>query len=252
LFPGAVASLLACAGAVLGIRRRVSIRYVVAIVVAGGIAFDLSLGLNGFLYAPLLELTPGLDSFRAPARFGLFVLLSIAVLGAIAIRHLVESPRARVGATVVAVCLATVEYWSRPLNRRDMLVEAPPIYRWLAQQPRAVVLEVPFPEPGALWRYETTHQYMSIYHWQRLANGYSGNAPDGYVRMLEDLREFPFGEAERRLRALGVTYILVHESSLGPEQFTQLLEKMSKAPFLGAPTMSSEPGGKVAVVPLVP
>ena len=107
LFPGWMAIALAGTGLWLARGRT---RWIYAALAL--LSFDLSLGTNGLTYPIVLRLLPMFSSFRAPARFGILVLLSLAVLSSIGL----AAVRARLGSrarglltfAVVAACV--VEY----------------------------------------------------------------------------------------------------------------------------------------------
>lgn len=232
LFPGAVATVLALAG-VIGRRDRLSALYGVL----AACAFLLSLGLNGVLYPLLVSAVPPLAGLRAPARFGSLVLLAVSVLAALGLRSMLGARTGRwrtgLAAGVVAACL--VEYWCAPIAVRRMPLEPPPVSVWLrSASPRAIV-ELPIPEASRLWGYETTHQYLSIYHWTPLVNGYSGYAPRSYVRTLDAMRTFPSAGAVTRLRELGVELVVVHERLYAPEAFAALVDAMLGSGAFEAP-----------------
>jgi hypothetical protein len=212
--------VLAISLVVFALARRPS-RNVLAFAVLGLLALDLSLGVNGLTYNALRALLPLLNSLRAPARFGVFVLLSVAVLAAYAIASLEQRRQLVVALALTAGLLA--EYWSAPLPTMTVPLAPPPVYQWLAQQPPTVTLEWPAPTPDALWKDETEHQYFSIYHWQPLVNGYSGYAPPAYTLMLERLRDFPAETALDALARNGVEVLLIHERLLQPAEFDRLL-----------------------------
>jgi hypothetical protein len=221
LFVGALALALATLSVV---RRRTPAAIPFAILAL--VAFDLSLGVNGVAYSALRAAAPALDSFRAPARFGVFVLLAIAALAGFAVHDVIGGIArrpVRLGATALLIAGMFVEYWSAPLPAVAHPMRAPAIYQWLATQPRTVAIEMPLPESDALWLHETTYQYFSIYHWQPLLNGYSGYAPPSYVRVLEAMREFP---AEGTLQYLAngrVDLVLLHERFMAHGDFDRLL-----------------------------
>ena len=220
LFLGTVAMSLAIAAIVMRPTRAV-----IPYAVLGLIALDLSFGVNGLTYNALRVAAPSLDGFRAPARFAVFVLLSVAVLAGLAITHIraVTTRRVRAGITVFAIVGILLEYWSAPLPAATRPLEPPAVYGWIATQPRAPILELPVPTPDTLWRVETTFQYFSIFHWQPLLNGYSGYAPPSYVRMLESVRDFPSAEAMQLLRDRGVQIVVLHERFMPNGEFDQLL-----------------------------
>jgi hypothetical protein len=168
---------------------------------------------------------PAFTSFRAPARFGVLALLAIAVLAGLGAAPLLARASSRRRRLVSALLIAglSLEYWSAPVGTRPAETEVPPVYAWLAAQPPSVVLELPLPTPQTLWQFETSHQYQSIYHWQRLVNGYSGYAPHAYLRLLEAMRDFPSEPSMALLRARQVDLVIFHHRYLDPEEIMPLL-----------------------------
>ncbi len=112
----------------------------------------------------------------------------------------------------VLVCL---EYLALPAaNISPVPVgDAIPAYvRWLAQQPRAVVLELPMMEPAC--PLDLTTQYLSTYHWQRTPDGYSGFNPKPRGGIAYETQFLPSERAVSLLQALDVDYVVVHSARL--------------------------------------
>jgi hypothetical protein len=88
----------------------------------------------------------------------------------------------------------------------------PSIYRALALEPRAVVVEYPMASPLAAF---TNAPYMlySTRHWKRMVNGYSGFVPESYRRNWERTHRFPEPAALTALIELGVTHVVVHTAA---------------------------------------
>ena len=207
LFPGLTAVVLAIVGLLLRPPPRVALAYLLVMVVA----FDMSLGLSGYTYRFLYYYVPGYQGLRALARLGIFVVFFLAVLAAygyVAVaRDLTRMWRAAIVCGLALVMLA--EYRVRPLALTPYPNEPPPLYAWLAGQPRGVVAELPMrgePLPGA----DPAYSYLSTFHWQPLVNGYSGFYPESYLSRLEAVRDFPDDRSMRRLRADGVRYLVIH------------------------------------------
>lgn len=219
LFVGTIGLALATIAVVL-VRSRVTATFGVLALVA----LDLSLGVNGITYNLLREALPALGGFRAPARFGVLVLLSVAVLAGLGLARLLSraTPGRMQRVSVLLICGLCLEYWSSPVFTRPAETKAPPVYAWLAAQPPSVVMEIPLPTPQTLWLYETSHQYSSIYHWQTLLNGYSGYAPRSYVRMLDVMRDFPSERSVGYLRERGVDLVIFHRRYLKHDEVTRL------------------------------
>ena len=240
LFVGTLA--LALAAVSLLFRR--TVRVAASLVILGLIAADLSLGVNGVSYTVVRSLAPPLDSFRALARFGVFVLLSVAVLAGLAVDHIraaITRPAARHAVVGIVLAGMLVEYWSAPVVVSQPPLEAPAVHEWLATQSRTIVLELPTPTPDSLWKYETTYQFLSIYHWQPLVNGYSGYAPRSYVRMLEAVDDFPSETALNFLSAQHVGVILLHERFMSLEDFARLVTACEDANWFSEVRLFDDP-----------
>jgi hypothetical protein len=211
LFPGAVACLLAVAAVFL---RRPS-RLIIVYVVAAAAAFEASLGLRGYSYTFLHEYVPVFRGLRAPARLGIFVVFFLAVLAGFGYTFFAAALRTRNRVILLLALLSAVlleDFTSISLVTYPNT--APPVYRLLASQPTGVVAEFPMVRPGHNARYE----YLSIFHWKPLLNGYSGFSPPAFDRRLQDLRRFPDPFSIRVLRRADVRYVLVHESGWGDDR----------------------------------
>jgi hypothetical protein len=220
LFPG-VTVLIFIGISVAFVRSRLAI----AFAMAGAMAIDLSLGVNGVLYPLLRDVLPLLTSIRAPARFGALALLTFAVLSGIAVAHLLRGATMRqqwLMTTAVVVVLG-VEYWSVPVSTRETPLSPFRVQEWLAVQPRGAIVELPLPQPNNLWRHEPLFEYLSIYHWRPLINGYSGFAPASYLQLLDQMRDFPSEASVRALVERGATIAILHERLMTPEEFNTLL-----------------------------
>jgi hypothetical protein len=141
----------------------------------------------------------------------------------------------RAGQHAVAVAIWAVlllEYWVAPLALVPYLNKPPPLYKWLAQQPRALVAEFPMPLPQTLPGDEARYAYMSTFHWMPLVNGYSGYYPRSYITRLVRLRGFPNAISVERLRHEGVQYLIVHPSGYAPDRAESVLTVLSDNPSL--------------------
>ena len=211
LFPGITATLLAVLG-LIGCRNRVAALYGVLLV----LAFDLSLGLNGLLYPLVSSAVPLLSSLRAPARFSSLFLVSLSVLAAMGLHWLSAKVPAwgKYLLTTIVVVTCMAEYWSAPLIVRAPIIRPPHVQQWLRTIPNTVILDLPVPVPDQLWGWEPNFQYLSIFHWHRLINGYSGYPARSYIDTLTRLEDFPTERGIRHLRSLGVQYVVVHEKTV--------------------------------------
>lgn len=188
------------------------------------------LGAGPYLW--LYDLVPGFDGLRVPARYGMQVMLFLAVLAGFGARA-IEQRVPRGGALAfLAAALVLVEASAAPIDTNRMspvrgLARLPgrvlpgpdtlPVYLDVRALPAdALIAEFPF---GA-WQYELRYMYYSTTHWRRLLNGYSGYFPPSYVQAAVILGDLPDrqDEAWEVLAGARVTHAIVHEAAyLGDE-----------------------------------
>ncbi|HEV8345476.1 MAG TPA: glycosyltransferase family 39 protein [Vicinamibacterales bacterium] len=194
------------------------------------LAFDVSLGFNGLLYPALYEYFLPFRALRIPARMGLFVGFSLAVLAGYGIARIagrVESAAARRVVFVAIGVLMLAEYASKPIELATIRTTAPEIYadivRDRGDSPTAALFEFPsssFDDP--------TYLYYSTFHWQNLVNGYSGFFPPSYVRLMDAMRGFPDDSSLAALRARGTRYLVVHGERLYGDRYETLIPLLDK------------------------
>src|SRR4051812_31895417 len=185
LFPGFVAIAIA----IVGLWPPVSatrIAYGLGLL----LAFDVSLGLNGIVYSGLYDYFLPFKALRIPARMGLMVGFSLAVLAGYGAARIAERLRAaavrRAVLTLLAV-LMLLEYASKPLELWTAPTRAPESYADLVRDagdgPPSVIFEFP---TGAME--DPEYLYYSTFHWQWLVNGYSGFFPPSYRKLVYQVR----------------------------------------------------------------
>jgi hypothetical protein len=177
-------------------------------------------------YALLLDLVPGYDGMRVPARFAMIVALSLSVLAGFGAAAF---DRGRAGALalslVAAAFLVEANGLPFPINGVTDTAEfavppprvyrpgrAPAVYQAVARGPaELVLLELPINTPD----YDLRALYYSTVHWRPLVNGYSGFFPPHYSRLgaaLRDVARHPDLSWEA-IRASGATHVIVHEGA---------------------------------------
>jgi hypothetical protein len=208
LFPGALALVLAVIGLLLKPPPRTALVYLIA----GVLAFEMSLGFSGYTFRFLYDHVPMFQGLRAMARAGIFVVFFVAGLAAFGYAAIATSlsriPRFVFLALVIVVLGA--EYRVRRMTLFAYPNDPPAIYAWLAKQPSGVVVELPMPVPEALPGPDARYAYFSTFHWHPLLNGYSGFFPASYVNRADALREFPNDGSILRLKRDGAHYLLLH------------------------------------------
>ena len=93
----------------------------------------------------------------------------------------------------------------------------PAIYALPAADPRAIVVELPFPPPEKIFR-NAPYVLGSTLNWRPLLNGYSGYMPESYITNYIALSGFPDRTSLAALHAAGVTDVFLDLEGSNPEQ----------------------------------
>jgi hypothetical protein len=194
------------------------------------LAFDVSLGLNGVLYGALYDYFLPFKALRIPARMGLMVGFSLAVLGgygAARLANAMRTPTARRAVFGVLGLLMLIEYASTPLPLWSAPRTAPESYADLLRDngdaPTAILFEFP-----TLSTSDPAYLYYSTFHWQYLINGYSGFVSPSYIRMVRSLRNFPDEVSIDAIKARGVRYLVIHGEYLRGDRYETLLPQLDR------------------------
>ena len=227
LFPGVLPLLLAVSGLLLVRPSNEAIVYLVGLVAA----FELSLGFYGHTFGILYYHAPIFDGLRAPARLGIFVVFFLAILSANGHAALEAAIPRRARPVLLAAISAVLllEYWVAPLRLVPFPNDPPPLYAWLARQPRGVVAEFPMPEEDTLPGIEPRYNYMSTFHWMPTINGYSGYYPPSYAR-LDAMKKIPELSAVEALVREGVVYVIVHPDLYDAGRRDHILTDIASSP----------------------
>ena len=248
LFPGITPVVLAGA-ALVPPTTATAVAYGLSLVVAG----DLALGPNGLAYPLLRERVSAFKALRAPARFAILVQLTLGVLAAMGLARAAKRwPRTGPTLITAAACLVVVEYAHGPLPVQKLPVRPPPIYTWLATQPKLVTLELPTPPPNALPLHDPFYMYASTWHWQPLVNGYSGHYSARYLDLIDKMGNLPSPAAAKALTEMGVQRIIVHGALFPAGRFPPLIARIEADPMFHLEAVTADHLGEVRVYAFLP
>jgi hypothetical protein len=99
----------------------------------------------------------------------------------------------------------------------------PPAYRALADLPRGVLVEFPFPYVSSNYHNHVPAMFWSTYHWQPLVNGYSDVIPPDFDEMSLPINAFPDPASFAIMKARDVRYVLWHMDKY-EGRYRQILE----------------------------
>ena len=195
-------------------------------------AVSISFAHRGLLLPWLYDNVFVFRGLRVPTRIGQLILLAVGVFAAFGVTRLTERlratrPRWAEAAAATAIVLTCVEYLNRPMTLVALPTTPSAVTAWLATQPRGVVAEFPAPGPASEAIPEVYYQYESTFHWFPLLNGYSGMYPTTYVEWIREMRDFPSDAALAALAARGATYLIVHESYYGRDEYVRIVSALA-------------------------
>jgi len=223
LFQGIAVPLIALIGLWPPLSR-VRFAYAVAL----GLAFEISLGLNGALFPWLHEHVLPYRGLRVPARMGIFVGLSLAVLAGYGVARICTRPSGRRAAGLafgLLVALVAAEYHST-LFLKQIWKQPPAIYQQLPDPANQVVLNLPIIAPDV--GLEPIYMYFSTFRWHKLLNGYSGFSPPWYQMLVEHMKTFPDEESMADVHAHDVSIIIVHGAFFKEGEYDDLIDQMDQ------------------------
>jgi hypothetical protein len=239
LNPGALAAALALVG-VAGWQRRKT-----TLAILGVTGFVLSLGANTPLYEVLRDVVVVFRGLRAPARASILVFFAIAAFAGYGWAAIVgRRPRWRLVGTTAVMGLLCLEYITVLHSWLALPADPPAVARWLARQPRQVIVELPLPVSDRLAEiHDGLFMYASTFHWQPMLNGYSGFYPKSYIELIEVMRRFPAPDTIEYLKRRNVDLMIVHGSYLKPDALGELAARLASRPDLQVVAEFPEAGG---------
>jgi hypothetical protein len=219
-------------------RRRITL------VVVGATGFLISLGLNTPFYSALGSLLFIYNGLRAPARASILVCLALAGLAAYGWTRIEGSLKRWAPAAAIVVALALLGEYATAQSRWYIPGPTPPVTRWLAGQPRSVVIELPLTTSDRLDLVpDGVYMFRSIEHWQPLLNGYSGFFPSSYLELTERMRSFPDEASIDYLKARQVDLVVVHGALYAPDVLGQIISVLLARPDFEATAQFAETRG---------
>jgi hypothetical protein len=204
LFPGAAPLLLAAVALVPPLSP---MRIVYA--AAGLVAYDASLGFGGYTYPQLHAWLVPIRGLRSPARFSVFVGLTLCVLGGFGVRRILQRWPGRTtqpALLMLVTALIVVDAWPA-LTLIPVWRTPPAVYQSLPPTGSVVLAELPVLDSPV---FNPPFMYFSLWHWRPMVNGYSGHIPASYDELTPALQNFPRGTTPAELRARGVTHVVVN------------------------------------------
>jgi hypothetical protein len=186
--------------------------------------------LFGFkLYMPSFFMYKLLPMYRAYCRFGIVVMLAVAVLAGFGLKFILErfkSNKTKIAVTILACGLVLFEFWNWPPYKIIDISKVPAVYHWLKNQPKDIVIaEYPLDadSPNEMYKfYQTVHE-------KKMINGTNPGTPAN--KFAQTILKLSESRTAAALKGMGVSYILVHKDKYmqsGLIEDNDELEKISR------------------------
>jgi hypothetical protein len=199
-------------------------------------------------YDLLQTYVPLARGMASPQRLGVLVLLGTAILAGIGVAALLRATpeRFRLVPVGVLAVIVPLEHWRLPPTgvRVPAGSSVPEVYRWLASESRAPLVELPL-YPNVAKRYWAAYLYFSTYHWRPIPIGRTSFYPPAHDLLAWYLRSFPDEVSLVLLERLGVRTVVVHPHVWDEAERAERLARVEAEPrlrllrtFAGAATVS--------------
>lgn len=171
--------------------------------------------------------------FRAYCRFGIVVMLSVAVLAGFGLKFILDKFKAQKSKVAIACLfsgLVLFEFWNWPPYKVIDFSKVPAVYYWLKEEPGDFsIVEYPLDadSPNEMYKfYQTKHEKKII----------NGTIPGTYAnKVAQTIKKLSESKTVDRLKGMGVRYALVHrEGYLETELIEEIgeLDRISHNPGL--------------------
>ena len=215
------------------------------------VAWDASLGPAGRVFPLLRAWLPAFRIVRAPARFASIVLLGMSVLTSIGLVRIAPTPSRRF-VMLAAGAMLILEYGTTPLSTQGIPRERPRLYTWVSEQPRQVTLELPVPPPTSLPLHDAFYMYAQTWHWQPLANGYSGHYTKAYLELLNALVGFPDERSSDAMALTGIQRVILHRELFRPGEYARIVRALDGRQDYHLLTTTTDHMGEARVYAFLP
>ena len=180
------------------------------------------------IYMPSFFMYKILPMFRAYCRFGIVVMLAVAVLAGFGLKFVLERFKSRKTKTAMAAlfcALVLFEFWNWPPYKVMDLSKVPAVYYWLKGQPKDIaVAEYPLDSdsPNELYKFfQTVHEKKII----------NGTILGTYAnKVAQEIRCLSESETAANLKWMGVKYVIVHKDDYLKTDLVEDKEDLERIP----------------------
>jgi hypothetical protein len=180
------------------------------------------------IFTPSFFMYKILPMFRAYCRFGIVVMLAVAILAGYSLKFILERfsiQKVKIAVTTLFCGLVLFEFWNYPPFRVIDLSKAPEVYYWLKAQPGDfVIAEYPLDIIGPNVKY----MFCQTRHEKKIING---SIPNTYANNLaKTITKLSQQKTAGVLKWMEVRYVLVHRDGYLKTDLVEDREELEKIP----------------------
>ena len=180
------------------------------------------------IYMPSFFMYKILPMYRAYCRFGIVVMLAVAVLAGFGLKFLLEkfkSQKSKIAVTVFFCGLVLFEFWNWPPYKMIDVSGVPAVYYWLKEQPGDfVTAEYPLDadSPNEMYKFcQTKHEKKII----------NGTIPGTYAnKVAQTITKLSEPKIAGVLKWMEVKYALVHREGYLQTELIEDRDELEKIP----------------------
>jgi len=180
------------------------------------------------LYLPSFFMYRIIPMFRAYCRFGIVVMLAVAVLAGFGLKFFLERFKTKVVKlfiTTLCCLLVLFEFWNWPAYKVIDVSKFPAAYYWLKTLPRdTVIAEYPLDADSP----NETYRFYQTLHEKKMINftipGTKAN------KLAQAITQLSSPQTAGILKWMGVKYVLVHEEGYKNTELVEIIEEFNRIP----------------------
>ncbi|MDP2939857.1 MAG: hypothetical protein Q8O13_07255 [Candidatus Omnitrophota bacterium] len=180
------------------------------------------------IYLPSLFMYKLLPMFRAYCRFGIVVMLAVAVLAGFGLKFILDkfkTQKTKIIITSIFCGLILFEFWNYPPFKVIDVSKVPQVYYWLKQQPKDIVIaEYPLDDKGP----NEMYKFYQTKHEKKIINAtipatYANKVTKAIIKLSD-----PYSAGI--LKWLGVKFVLVHREDYLRSELVEQHDELNKIP----------------------
>jgi hypothetical protein len=181
------------------------------------------------IFMPSFFMYKILPMYRAYCRFGIVVMLAVAVLAGFGLKFILErfkSQKTKIALTCLFSGLVLFEFWNYPPFKVIDVSKVPAVYYWLKEQPGDfAIAEYPLDADSS----NVMYLFYQTKHEKKIINGSNpGTFANNFAQTITRLSD---SNTAATLKWMRVKYVLVHKEEYLKTELVEEIEEFNKIPL---------------------